>query len=173
MDRMNHVPADDRYPADAPLDDTDLAVLAGLARAAALADPAPEGLVERSLFAVTLAGLESEVAEVMALHRVETLAGAVRGEAPPAEARTITFTHDTLTVMIALSPSDDGRVRVDGWLAPAGGLPVVLRQPAGEQTTVADEDGRFSFSAVDRGPASILVRPGDDGAVVTTPVIEL
>jgi hypothetical protein len=41
--------------------------------------------------------------------------------------------------------------------------------------TVTDDDGRFVFEAVERGPASLLVRPaeGDDAAAVTTPVVEL
>jgi hypothetical protein len=156
----------------APLDDVDIAVLARLARAVAVLDPVPDGLVERSLFAVTLAGLESEVME---LQRIETPVGSVRGEAPSLEARTITFTHESLTVMISLSPSDDGRnVRVDGWLAPAAELVVELRQPDGTQTTTADEDGRFSFDAVDRGPTSLLVRtPDGSTGPVSTPVIEI
>ncbi|ACZ29654.1 hypothetical protein Xcel_0615 [Xylanimonas cellulosilytica DSM 15894] len=161
------------FPPDVPIDDIDLAVLASLARAVAATDPVPDGLVERSRFAMSLAALEQEVAEVMSMASVETLAGAVRSASAPHEARTITFTHDSVTVMIALSPSDEGGVRVDGWLAPAAPLTVVLRQPGGEVSTAADDDGRFSFAAVDRGPASLLVRPDPDGTAVTTPVIEL
>lgn len=157
-----------------PLDPTDVAVLTRLARLVAATDPVPDGLVERSLFAMTLAGLE---AEVMELQLVEAPLGSVRGEALPLEARTITFTHERLTVMIALSAADDGEhVRVDGWVVPAGdGVVVELRQPGGNRATVTDDDGRFVFEAVDRGPASLLVRPaeGDDAAAVTTPVVEL
>lgn len=160
------------YSPDAPLDAGDVAVLEHLARAAQEADPVPEGLVERSLFAMTLAALEAEV-EVMSMTEVGTLAGAVRGDAPPVEARTITFTHDTLTVMVALSPADAGLVRIDGWLAPPAPLTVELRQPTGERTTTADGDGRFSFDLVDRGPASLLVRDADGTSPVVTPVVEL
>ncbi|QAY70071.1 hypothetical protein [Xylanimonas protaetiae] len=161
------------FSPDAPLDDGDVAVLASLGRAFAELDPVPDGLVERSQFAMTLAALEEEAAEVMAMAHVEALAGAVRGDTAPVEARTITFTHESLTVMIALSPSDDGRVRVDGWLAPAAPLVVELRQPDGDQSTTADDDGRFSFDAADRGPASLLIRLADEGTKVTTPVVEL
>jgi hypothetical protein len=161
------------YPPDAPLDAVDEAVLASLAHAVTEIDPLPDGLVERSLFAITLAGLEAEAAEVMAMARVQPLVGSVRGDSPPVEARTITFTHDSLTVMIALSAADEGLVRVDGWLAPAAPLVIELRQPGGDRSTVADADGRFSFDAVDRGPASLLVRPADGGAAVVTPVVEL
>ncbi|MCK9792614.1 carboxypeptidase-like regulatory domain-containing protein [Isoptericola sp. 4D.3] len=157
---------------DEPLDDRDVAVLERLGRAVRDVDPVPEGLVERSLFAMTLARLESEVME---LQQIVAPAGSVRGDAPPLEARTITFTHERLTVMIALSADDDGtHVRLDGWVAPADTLAVELRQPGGERTTTADADGRFAFTAVDRGPSSLLVRlPGGGDVTVSTPVIEL
>ncbi|SKC48179.1 carboxypeptidase-like regulatory domain-containing protein [Krasilnikoviella flava] len=157
---------------DEPLDERDLAVLDRLGRAVQVVDPVPESLVERSLFAMTLARLE---AEIMELQQIEAPAGSVRGDAPPLEARTITFTHERLTVMIALSADDDGaHVRLDGWVAPAATLVVELRQPGGERTTTADDDGRFAFTAVDRGPTSLLVRLPDGGDVtVATPVIEL
>lgn len=157
---------------DGPLDAHDVAVLERLGRAVQVVDPMPEGLVERSLFAMTLARLE---AEAMELQQIDAPVGSVRGDAPPLEARTITFTHERLTVMIALSPDDDGaHVRVDGWVAPADTLVVELRQPGGERTTSADADGRFAFTAVDRGPTSLVVRLADGGDVtVATPVIEL
>lgn len=162
------------YPPDELIDDVDEAVLASLARSMRVVDPVPEGLVERAQFAMTLALLEEEAAEVMAMRPVELLSGAVRGEsAAPAEARTITFTHESLTVMIALSSSDEGTVRVDGWLAPAAPLVVELRQPGGDHATTADEDGRFSFDTAVRGPASLLVLLADDAGKVTTPVVEL
>jgi len=155
---------------DEPLDERDVAVLDRLGRAVQAVDPMPEGLVERSLFAMTLARLE---AEVMDLQQIEAPVGSVRGDAPPLEARTITFTHERLTVMIALSTDDDGtHVRLDGWVAPADTLVVELRQPGGERTTTADDDGRFAFTAVDRGPASLLIRL-EEGTSVTTPVVEL
>ena len=157
---------------DDALDHVDVALLDRLGRAVRATDPVPESLVERSLFAMTLAGLE---AEVMELQQITAPAGSVRGDAAPLEARTITFTHERLTVMIALSVDDDGaHVRVDGWVAPADTLTVELRQPGGERTTDADDDGRFAFPAVDRGPTSLLVHlAGSDDVTVATPVIEL
>ncbi|MFC8599103.1 carboxypeptidase-like regulatory domain-containing protein [Isoptericola sp. NPDC057191] len=155
---------------DGPIDARDVEALSRLGRTVQLLDPLPDGLVERSLFAMTLASLE---AEVMELQQIEAPVGSVRGDAPPLEARTITFTHERLTVMIALSTDDDGtHVRLDGWVAPAGALVVELRQPGDERTTTADDDGRFAFTAVDRGPASLLIRL-EEGTSVTTPVVEL
>ncbi len=159
------------YSPEEPLDTVDLEILADLARIHTMLDPVPDGLVERSLFAITLAGLE---AEVMELEYVRVPEMSVRGEAPPIEARTITFTAESLTVMITLSARDDGRIRIDGWAAPAGELTVELHRPDGMVSTVADEDGRFVFDAVGPGPASLLLRAlGAGGDAVTTPIIEL
>ncbi|WP_251153525.1 hypothetical protein [Cellulosimicrobium sp. Marseille-Q4280] len=163
--------AESKHSPDEPLDAVDVALLADLARIADELDPVPAGLVERSLFAITLAGLE---AEVMELEYVQAPAMSVRGDAPPVEARTITFTSESVTVMISLSPAEGGRVRVDGWAAPATALRVELHRPGSVTETASDDDGRFVFDAVDRGPASLVVRRADGtGGAVSTPVIEL
>jgi hypothetical protein len=165
---MDMTGLDDVNGADAPLDATDATLLARIAELDSRVDPVPDGLVERSLFAMTLASLE---AEVMELQIVEAPAGSVRSDAP-VETRTITFTHERLTVMIALSAgSEPGTVRVDGWLAPAEALDIELRRPDGTRTTRSDEDGRFVVDDVPRGPASLIVRQGE--TPVSTPVIEL
>src|SRR5690606_21563397 len=156
---------------DEPLDAVDLALLADLARIVEEIDPVPDVLVVRSLFAITLAGLE---AEVMELEYVQVPEMSVRGDAPPVEARTITFTSESVTVMISLSATDDGRVRIDGWAAPATALRVELHRPGTVSETASDEDGRFVFDAVDRGPAILVVRRADGaGGAVSTPVVEL
>ena len=162
------------------LDDGDGVVLTRLAQLVEAVDPVPSDLVERSLFAMTLAGLETELMEAVYLDTplagVRGAAAAARADdAAPAEAKTITFTHDSLTVMISLSPSAGGRVRIDGWAAPAAGLDVELHRPGVDVVTVAsDEDGRFSFDSVERGRASLVVRRTDGGGgAVSTPVIEL
>ncbi|MDO8143197.1 MULTISPECIES: hypothetical protein [Isoptericola] len=165
---MDMTEFDDVPGADAPLDASDAALLARVAELDDRLDPVPDGLAERALFAMTLAGLETEVME---LQVVEAPVGSVRSEAP-VETRTITFTHERLTVMIALSVgSAAGTVRVDGWMAPAEVLQVELRRPDGTRATLSDADGRFVLDDVPRGPASLLVHQGE--TPVTTPVIEL
>ncbi|RPF22890.1 hypothetical protein [Myceligenerans xiligouense] len=161
-----------------PMDDADRAVLAHLAEVASLLDPMPDDLVERSLFAATLAGLEAEVMEVVQLS--DTAAGVRSATAPaegaPTEARTISFTHGDLTLMIQLSAERAGRIRVDGWIAVSTpSYTVELHRPGtAPEVTEADEDGRFSFPAVQPGAASLIVRrPEADGGAVSTPVIEL
>ena len=81
--------------------------------------------------------------------------------------------------MISLSATDDGRIRIDGWAAPATALRVELHRPGTVSETTSDDDGRFVFDAVDRGPASLVVRradayrsPTDDGEVISRPVTE-
>jgi hypothetical protein len=156
------------YSHDEPLDAHDEATLTALGRVVLLADPVPADLVERSLFAMTLTALETEV---MTLERVPAAAG-VRAETAPTQARTITFTSSSRTVMITVAPEADG-VRIDGWIAPTGEIDIELHRPHDEVvTTRTDEDGRFAFDAVAPGPASLVARP-DDGPAVSTPVIEL
>ena len=89
------------------------------------------------------------------------------------EAGTITFTTEVLTVMVSVHPEGD-RLRVDGWTAPAGPLTVELHQHGDVVVTASNEDGRFSFSEVERGPARfVLRRPAEPSVPIVTPQIEL
>ena len=133
-------------------------------------DPVPEGLVDRIGIALTVEALHAEVAR---LHLVGDLAGSVRADEASIEAGTITFTTDVLTVMISVHHEND-LVRVDGWAAPAGALAVELHQSGHVTTTTSDEDGRFAFVDLHRGPARLVLRrPSDPTMPVVTPQIEL
>lgn len=154
--------------ADTPMDASDLALLEDLARVLGTVDPVPDGLVERSLFALTLEGLN---AEVMKLHREEP-AFAVRGEPTRVEVRTITFSSDPVTVMVSLSEGETG-VRIDGWAAPAERYVIQVYGPDGFTSTESDEEGCFVFPDVPPGPASLVLRRAAGGPVVSTPVIGL
>lgn len=159
---------DETFPADAPLDDEDVVVLGGLRRALAAVDPVPADLVERSLFALSMEALHAQVMELQLLEVPEM---AVRGDAT-VEARTITFTADPVTVMISLSVSPSGGVRIDGWAAPARRYDVELLRPGGSITTRSDDDGGFVLPDVPPGPAGLVLRHAS-GPAVSTPVIEL
>lgn len=154
--------------ADEPLDAADLVLLDDLAQLLGTVDPVPEGLADRSLFALTLEGLN---AEVMALHSEEP-ALAVRGEPTRVEIRTVTFSSDPVTVMISLSEGPTG-VRIDGWTAPAEKYVVQVYGPEGFTSTESDDGGSFVFEDVRPGPASIVLRRAAGGPVVSTPVIGL
>jgi len=154
--------------ADEPMDSADVALLDDLVRLLAAVDPVPDGLVERSLFALTLEGLN---AEIMSLHREEP-AFAVRGEPTRVEVRTITFSSDPVTVMVSLSEGPTG-VRIDGWTAPAERYVIQVYGPDGFTSTESDDDGCFVFPDVQPGPASLVLRRAAGGPVVSTPVIGL
>ena len=151
-------------------------------------DPMPADLVERVLFTLRLEDLE---VELMRLHEPAEPAGA-RGAAPDGRplareerAGTITFSSDSLTVLLAVTgdrtTDSAGLRRVDGWLAPAAALRVEARVAGrgGDRTlhTVADSDGRFSFEAP-AGLVQLLIQPTEGAAVhldrpVATPAVQL
>ena len=166
---MNH---DEDLLAAEPLDHEDAALLAELARIYERIDPVPEGLVERIGFTLTLADLEVELARLTA--RTSEPVGA-RGEE---RARTVTFSSDSITTMVTVTPQDAGQYRIDGWLAPGAALDVELRTDRGSLRTTADADGRFEFVEVRRGLVQIVIHPTGGclvelGSPVVTPAMEL
>lgn len=153
-----------------PLDQTDLALLATLRAAYAVADPVPSGLVERLQFEITLDALHAELATLVQLDL--STAGA-RGSTE--EARTITFTSDSLTTMVTLTPLGADTLRVDGWAAPGSGIRIEIFLTDGTRETTADGDGRFVFDEVPTGLAkfALHVPRGAEFATVLSPMIEL
>jgi len=96
--------------------------------------------------------------------------------------RTITFESESRTIIITVAGTPDGRVRVDGWLAPAGRMRVELRlggatpdTPAASESVVSDDSGRFAFDGIGHGLARLLVHPIDDGdeSSIVTPSLVL
>jgi len=153
-----------------PLDDLDVELMDRLAALVDAADPVPPGLVDSIGLALTIEAMHAEVAE---LHLVGEPALAVRADETSIEAGTITFTTDVLTVMISIHHEND-RVRVDGWAAPAGTLVVELHHAGHVTSTTSDEDGRFAFVDLGRGPARLVLRRSSDPTMpVVTPQIEL
>jgi hypothetical protein len=151
-------------------DESDLQTLQHMARLYDTVDPVPSGLVERIRFGITLDALHAEIAE---LERSGELAG-VRAE-EMTEARTVTFTSSTLTTMVTITPLSAERARIDGWVAPGGGVSVEARTGEGVTRTIADADGRFVFDDLARGLVQFTVRPpeGTPNSPVLTPPIEI
>jgi hypothetical protein len=135
-------------------------------------DPVPDGLVERIQFELTLDALHTEVATLMQL---ESATAGVRGGSATESVRTVTFTSDSLTTMVTITPQPDRTVRVDGWAAPGAGVRVELLGSDGSQETTADEDGRFVFEGVQPGLAKFVLYVLKEGgpATVVSPAIEL
>jgi hypothetical protein len=158
-------------------DETDDTILGQVRDVHALLDPPPPDLDDRVLFAIAAASLGAEIARI----QDEELLGS--GPRDTEHARTISFDADSLTIMVTVVDVPDDRIRIDGWLAPAGRRRVELRlrderADAAESSTsvTADESGRFVFAAVRHGLVQFVVhgRPGGDpGSVVVTPTVRL
>lgn len=169
---MNTSPADrEAELAGQSLDNSDLAVLNAIRAMYDEADPVPSGLVERIQFEITLDALEAELATLMQLDLAD--AGA-RGTSTEA-VRTITFTSESLTTMVTLTPQPGGTVRVDGWAAPGAGIRVEVLLPGGPRETRADEDGRFVFEGLPSGLAkfALHVETANGSSTVMSPTVEL
>lgn len=156
-------------PTGERLDGTDQAILDRLAALYDRLDPPPPGLDERVRFTIALDNADVEIARLTEEHLVGSGArGAER-------TRTITFDCDSRTIMVTVSSTADGQVRLDGWLAPADRLPVELRIGDWSAEAMADGGGRFVFDDVAPGLAQLLVHPlpGRDGPTVVTPSLML
>jgi hypothetical protein len=156
--------------ADGELDDQDARALATLRSILQASDPVPSGLAERAKFAMSVAALEAEIAEITST--TAELAG-VRSTQYD-RAGTITFSSDHLTAMITLEAVAGGAIRLSGWVT-TGRTHVELRERSGTQETTTDEAGRFTFASVERGLVHLVMRRLDDpqSRPVITPAIEI
>lgn len=159
--------------ADQPLDARDLALLGDLALLYESVDPVPPGLTERLSFSLALDELYAEVAE---MSRVKADLTGVRSEQADVRTQTMSFSAESLTIMVTVTHTGPDTVRLDGWVAPAAPLPVRLRMLEGRHQTVADDAGRFAFTDLPNGFVQLMFGAGGDdegGQVVVTPSFEL
>ena len=157
-----------------PLDEADEALLAAIAALYADADPVPEGLIERIQFEITLDALQAEVAT---LTQLDLAASGARGASTTTEeVRTVTFTAESVTTLVTISPQPDGSVRLDGWAVPGAGLVVEVLLTDGSRRTESDDDGRFVLDRLPAGLAKLMLHTVDaagDPYTVVSPTIEL
>lgn len=160
----------ERLTADG-LDAEDESVLASVRAAYEARDPMPESLVARIQFELTLDALHAEIAT---LHQLDLATSGARAGGTE-DVRTITFTSDSLTTMVTITPLEGDAVRIDGWVAPGGAMRVETIRPGGVQETFTDADGRFVFDRIPTGLAKFAVHVprGEDFSTVMTPTIEL
>jgi hypothetical protein len=156
--------------ADREIDDLDLRALATLRTVWQASDPVPSGLAERAKFAMTVAALEAEVAQITTM---TAEAAGVRSTQYD-RAGTVTFSSDQLSAMISIEVVDGGTARVSGWVT-SGPTRIELRERSRTQETTTDEEGRFTFTSVERGLVHLVMRRLDDpdGRPVITPAIEI
>lgn len=167
---MTPLPAWEIRSAGEPIDADDRRTLAAIRAIYQASDPAPSDLADRAKFAMTVAALEAEIAEITSSE--QDLAG-VRSTVYE-RAATITFSSDNLSAMITIEVMDGGTARISGWVTspPVG---VELRERSRTQTTTADEEGRFSFASAERGLVHLVFRRTDapEERPVITPAIEI
>jgi hypothetical protein len=166
---MNPTPEHELSLAAQPLDDEDARIVNALRELHEALDPIPGDLLDRIKFAMSVASLEAQVAEIVS----ESVTAAVRGTDYD-RADTVTFASDGLSVMVSIEHSGAARADIVGW-ASEGDLEVELRERSRTRTTTTDEDGRFTFAGVERGLVNFVLRRGGDdtGAPIITPAIEI
>lgn len=144
----------DQRAADGGLHPEDVELLARLAQTWAEHDPVPPDLAERSLVAIGMDDLDLEL--LLLADRSDDLAGARGVET----ARTLTFSGDSVSVMITITPSRRHRFRLDGWVAPLGGGRVHVRHATGRDLDGdVDSDGRFVLQDVPAGMVQLVYHP--------------
>jgi hypothetical protein len=153
-----------------PIDDQDLRALAGLRSILQASDPVPSGLAERAKFAMSVAALEAEIAEITTT--TAELAGVRSTDYD--RAGTITFSSEQLSAMITIELADGGQARLSGWVT-TGPTHIELRERSRTQETTTDDAGRFTFTTVERGLVHLVMRRLDDpeSRPVITPAIEI
>lgn len=166
---MNTSPDPETTLAAGALDAVDAQLLEQLKHLHEVLDPAPADLADRVRFAMSVAALEAEVAEIVSSATLETVRSTDYDRAD-----TVTFASDGLSVMVSIEHGPSTRADIVGWVS-EGNVEVELRERGRTRTTMVDEEGRFSFTAVERGLVNfVLRRRGDPEApTIITPAIEL
>ena len=156
-----------------PLDASDQRLLDEVATLLEVVDPVPEDLVERMKFALALDEVYDEVAK---MSRVLDDALAVRTDlADATRTETLTFSAERLTAMVTVSAAKPGRIRLDGWVSPAGVRRVGLRMQGADEEVYSDVSGRFVVEALREGFVQLVFHPLEEQqeGLVVTPLFKL
>jgi hypothetical protein len=161
----------EEHLAGEPIDAEDLRILDTIAAIHRANDPVPADLADRVRFAMSMAALEAEIADLTTLPMA---AAGTRGGSSYELARTVTFSGEHLTAMITIESVREPVRRVAGWVDNAA-VRVELRTPAGTHSTTTDAEGRFAFDAVRPGLVHLVLWRTDlaDGRPLMTPPMEI
>lgn len=153
------------FSADDALDEQDLATLAAIRALYAATDPPPSGLTDRVKFALTVAALEAELAEII------SATPALARSSDYEMATSMSFSGDELSAMITVEHS--GRLRVvAGWVT-APGARVELRTGAATFQATADAEGRFTIEGLAPGLVHLVVWRESPSRPLITPTFEI
>ena len=108
---MNTTPDPETTLAAGPIDDVDDFVLTQIRHLHEVLDPPPVDLTDRITFAMSVAALEAEVAEIVSSATLETVRSTQYDRAD-----TVTFASDGLSVMVSIEPGATLTVDIAGWV---------------------------------------------------------
>lgn len=131
-------------------------------------DPMPASLIDRMIAAVAAEGLSEEYA---LLTLVDDPLGAVRGDA---DTLTLQFSDGTTSILLHVTPTANGRHRIDGWVDTAT-AEIEVRQGDRIRRTTPSETGRFAVDEVPDGLTSVRLTTmvGGEERILSTPQFEL
>lgn len=157
---------------DPTTEPADAALFIELRRMWQWADPMPDDLPDRVLFALDLEQLEMDF-ELLRLVTATEHDAAVRSAVT--DVSTITFSGPSVTVMMRVSVTGRGRRRLDGWLAPTQPLRVTVHHADGARDTAVDDRGRFVVEDLPAGMTRLVLSPADDPQATPfiTPTVEI
>lgn len=137
-------------------------------------DPVPVGLSDRVAFALEVEQLTSADLDLELLRLTDERVGAGTGTRGGDDVRTVTFSGDEATVMLAIGRTADG-YRVDGWVAPGGRRLLEVRTSTGTSRLHCDATGRFTLARVTAGHLQLVLSQvdADERAAFVTPALTL
>lgn len=166
---MNASPDPETFLAAGALDDVDAQLLEQVRHLHQEIDPVPADLADRVKFAMSVAALEAELAEIVTSARLETVRGTEYDRAD-----TVTFASEGLSVMVTIEHARSTRADIAGWVSESD-VEVELRERGRTRTTLVDDEGRFIFTGVERGLVNFVLRRRSDTEAppIITPAIDL
>ncbi len=141
--------------------DVDRALFAELRRMWETEDPMPESLVDDVLVALAVEDLAAELITLRLVSDTVELVGARAAEG----ARVLQFTNAESVLMLRVSETSAGALRIDGWMVPSlNGVLQLERDAIVVESTTASPEGRFEFRTVATGPTRLTLASHDAGA---------